>query len=400
MVRWLLALIVGFILSLPMPCRAATSYSAMTGHLADLTQRSKLIKLYDLGKASSGDRSVWLVSVSDPATDIRKTTRVLILCRQHGDEPVNTEAAIEFLDHVADGTAPGAQEALRHTTLFIVPMVNPDGADALQRLNARGIDLNRDWGKFRAVETLLVNDARRAIRPAFVLDMHSWDPQDPFTSNSIEAPQSRDAVSACARDLQRRATTEVSDGTGQNIAEVTYHAGVEESLCHRYMTDWAHTPSLLFETASGPDNGPGFDHRIALSRAMFLWLLRDTAAHPEAWSHMETASRCDLVRPTLTLGTAWKDPALTPIPAYDATLGAKGARSHLHAMPLSLLWGLAAYAVVAACVAKLRPTARELGYIHIQHVTSRADGTQVLRAVYVDNGTYKRPELTPVQRRG
>ncbi|MDR3710360.1 MAG: M14 family zinc carboxypeptidase [Capsulimonadaceae bacterium] len=389
MLRWAFVLSLGISMLLTLPAHAVTSYSTMVGRLANLADRSSLIKLYDLGKSSSGDRSVWLTSVSDPSVDPRKTVRILILCRQHGDEPASTEAALEFLDHVANGTAAGARDALRHASLYIVPMVNPDGADLGTRENAKKVDLNRDWGHFNAAETSLVNKACRSIRPAFVLDMHSWDQPDPFRSNCFEASRDAGAAASAERDLQRRAVDEISDGTGQAISATSYHSGIEDTLCHRYMTGWLEVPSLLFETAAGPSSGPGFDRRVGLARATILWLLRDTAAHPDAWKHLVKVSACDRIAPSLTFGAA-STVAKAPAPP---------AAPHRRGFPVHILWAIAAYVVVAICVARLRPVSREPGYIRIERVGEDEDGRPISRAVYVPSGEYKRHVLTRTGKR-
>jgi protein MpaA len=71
-----------------------------------------------------------------PVADPRRT--VVLLGQLHGDEPAGPRLARAA---VAAGTArlrPGVE-------VWVVPTMNPDGAAAAARTNARGVDLNRNF---------------------------------------------------------------------------------------------------------------------------------------------------------------------------------------------------------------------------------------------------------------
>lgn len=384
---FLLAALLFFALA---PAGAMTSYSTLAGRLADLATRSSLISLYDIGRASSGSRSLWLVKVADPRVDPRATVRILILCRQHGDEPAGTEAALGLLERIAAGTAPGAGDALKHATLFLIPEVNPDGADALTRLNGRGQDLNRDWGRFDAVETAEVYRAFNAIRPAFVLDVHSWDRSDPFRENCLEAGRSESRVDQASRAVQERAITDVGSGTGQGILQTTYGRGVDYSLCHRFMSESAGVPALLFETAPGDKEGADFTRRVDLARAMMLWTLRDTSAHPLLWRRMARLSSAGRAAPTFALDNAPSQPS-----ASSAVASAKSVAPFI---PRTVLWAFGAYALAAALVCIYRPKFQEPGIMRVERAMN-VEGRKIARSVYIPSGVVTRPVLTrPVKR--
>lgn len=331
------------------------SYSTMAGRLADLSAKSSLIKVYNVGKASSGDRSVWVASVRDPAVDPHKTTRILVLCRQHGDEPVSTEAALGFLERVAAGTAPGVTGALKHTSLYIMPMVNPDGADRLTRRNAQGIDLNRDWGRFSGVETRLAYGVFKSIRPQFVIDMHSWDREDPYRANCLEAPRNGGQLAQVVRSLDSRARADVGGGIGEPLSDIGYSVGAEQTLCHRYMNDVLHTPSLLFETTAGMDEGQEFTSRVDLARAMILWLVRDTAATPDAWKRLASVASPPTPYPTFALGASYADSPAASKVATAAVPAAPAARPiQPFRLPRTIWWALGMYAVLIVCLSVSR----------------------------------------------
>lgn len=81
-----------------------------------------------------------------------------------------------FASHVSE---------LKNYTLVIVPCANPDGtiagtnnkracSTAFGRCTAKHIDMNRDFGQFKAVETQKLRDFIVKTKPDFYLNMHGW----------------------------------------------------------------------------------------------------------------------------------------------------------------------------------------------------------------------------------
>ena len=93
--------------------------------------------------------------------------------RIHGNELHSTEAVLQILDHLASGD-PRAQLIREQLTVIVIPMYNPDGAEAniRQSTTPTRIDLNRDWENFAQPESVafwevVVRDRTRARpRPA------------------------------------------------------------------------------------------------------------------------------------------------------------------------------------------------------------------------------------------
>jgi murein tripeptide amidase MpaA len=110
----------------------------MTAMLKTEAAHCPLLRLTSLGQSAHGHKEIWLVRVADPNMPPVQTVRLLILCRQHGDEPASTEAVLKLLHGIAGGHDPIIQAGLAQVTLYVVPMVNPDGADALTRRNGVG----------------------------------------------------------------------------------------------------------------------------------------------------------------------------------------------------------------------------------------------------------------------
>jgi murein tripeptide amidase MpaA len=122
-----------------------TRYASMVRELKTLAaNHDTRVTLTSLGKSVRG-RDIWMARVHDgPASDPGK--KILYICRQHGHEPAPTEGALAFLQMLA--VAPPSSDlggCLKHATVYVVPMANPDGAESFRRHNANNVDLNRDW---------------------------------------------------------------------------------------------------------------------------------------------------------------------------------------------------------------------------------------------------------------
>ena len=93
--------------------------------------------------------------------------------RIHGNELHSTEAALQILDHLASGS-PAARLIRENLTVVVVPMYNPDGAEANIRQSTTPfrIDLNRDWENFAQPESVAFWRLWRDVRPELALDLH------------------------------------------------------------------------------------------------------------------------------------------------------------------------------------------------------------------------------------
>ncbi len=105
---------------------------------------------------------------------------IVVLTRQHPPETSGQEAYRGFIERlVSRSDANAVSFRGRHRTI-IAPMPNPDGVDnGHWRLNAGGLDLNRDWGKFTQPETKALSEwiiaqsgGRRVVS---MMDFHSTD---------------------------------------------------------------------------------------------------------------------------------------------------------------------------------------------------------------------------------
>jgi hypothetical protein len=92
----------------------------------------------------------------------------------HGDEPTATCALVDLLNYFgANQREPWVAAILAKYTLLIVPMLNPDGAERMQRRNAQGIDINRDARVLQTPEGKLLKEIRDRYRPFLGFNLHN-----------------------------------------------------------------------------------------------------------------------------------------------------------------------------------------------------------------------------------
>ncbi len=99
---------------------------------------------------------------------------ILLWTQMHGNESTGTRA---FLDLIKFLTDPGecsslAALILNECTVHCIPMLNPDGAEAYTRVNAQGIDLNRDVLDTRAPESKLLQQILKKVKPNYCFNLH------------------------------------------------------------------------------------------------------------------------------------------------------------------------------------------------------------------------------------
>jgi hypothetical protein len=100
--------------------------------------------------------------------------RVLLWSQMHGDEPTHTAVMLDLFNYLLQQPAlPLAANILAGCTLMFIPMLNPDGAEAVIRFNAQGIDVNRDWRRQATPEGRALMRAAKTLTPQFGFNLHN-----------------------------------------------------------------------------------------------------------------------------------------------------------------------------------------------------------------------------------
>ncbi len=105
-------------------------------------------------------------------------TKIFLWSQMHGDEPTATMALFDILNYIAlNRNSAEVKKILSETTLLIIPMLNPDGAERFQRRTSQGIDMNRDALRLQTPEAHILKETRNRFNPEIGFNLHDQDPR-------------------------------------------------------------------------------------------------------------------------------------------------------------------------------------------------------------------------------
>lgn len=185
-----------------------TTHEELGEFLRKQEARQDHMELEVFGETVKG-RDLYLVKyIKNP-----ENPTVLFLTQQHGNEPLNTEAALEFIKHMGTGKLRGVLDGVN---ILVVPRLNPDGAMGdvnfslddyiadgdynMTRYNANGVDLNRDHVDRNEPETKALHDNVLGVYDIdYLIDFHHQGTQSEregdLVSGSILYPTNEDVDS-------------------------------------------------------------------------------------------------------------------------------------------------------------------------------------------------------------
>lgn len=119
-----------------------------------------------------------IIGHSESGTPIHSVTfgtgklKILMWSQMHGNESTTTKAVFDLMNMFRDETCETTRSILNNCTVYIIPLLNPDGADAYTRVNANQIDLNRDALELTQKESLVLRSIIDSIKPDFAFNLH------------------------------------------------------------------------------------------------------------------------------------------------------------------------------------------------------------------------------------
>ena len=210
-------------------------------------------------------------------------TKVLLWSQMHGDEPTATSALLDLLNWLGQHRAePEAQRILSNLTLWIIPMLNPDGAERTQRRNAQELDINRDALRLSSPEGHFLKDLRDRVQPLIGYNLHNQNPdllagkggpQVAIALLSVPGDEALSETPGTRRTKQLALTVQrlVGDLAPGRVSR--YDMDYTARAFGDSMTRWG-TSTLLIET--GGWAGPG--EAVRLVRLNFVALLGSLSA--------------------------------------------------------------------------------------------------------------------------
>lgn len=129
-----------------------------------LEKLPKNFKVETIGR-SVQDREIKMVTLGGGET------KILMWSQMHGNESTTTKAVLDLLNFLQTDDQK-AMLILKNCTIKIIPILNPDGAAAYTRINANGVDLNRDAQERTQPESVVIRNVYESFKPDFCFNLH------------------------------------------------------------------------------------------------------------------------------------------------------------------------------------------------------------------------------------
>jgi hypothetical protein len=99
---------------------------------------------------------------------------VLAWSQMHGNESTTTKSIFDLLKFITQKNAfkDEIRDFLNNFTLYVIPILNPDGASLYTRNNANDIDLNREAQDLSQNESRVLMNAFNTLKPDLCLNLH------------------------------------------------------------------------------------------------------------------------------------------------------------------------------------------------------------------------------------
>ncbi len=187
--------------------------------------------------------------------------KILMWSQMHGNESTTTKAVLDYI-HFLQKRTEDAIFVLEHCTLVIIPVLNPDGADAYTRVNANEIDLNRDAQKLSQPESQVLHKVFKDLKPDYCFNLH--DQRTLFNVGDTSKTATLSFLAPAAN--QERSITEsraVSMKLISDMNDVLQHyipgmvGRYDDSFninCVGDTFQQANTPTILFESGHFPND--------------------------------------------------------------------------------------------------------------------------------------------------
>lgn len=252
----------------PANCR----HREIVAEMRELVSRgNELFSMNEIGKSVEG-RSIYQMSFG------RGQKKILLWSQMHGDESTATLGLMDVFNMLVEdqGKESWISEMLEQTTVFVIPMLNPDGAERIQRHTSVQIDMNRDARELITPEARILREAQRRLKPSFGFNLHdqvlsSVGVTPKVAALSLLAPaldekRSTPPVRLRAMRIAALITRALSQFIGGHIA--TYDDAFEPRAFGDGMQSWG-TSTVLIESG----HWPGDPDKLFIRKLNYIALL-------------------------------------------------------------------------------------------------------------------------------
>lgn len=156
--------------------------------------------------------------------------KLLLWTQMHGDESTATKSVFDLFNIVNNNMFTKVNNLLlQKCTVYVIPMLNPDGAERYTRENAHGFDLNRDAKNLKFAEAQILIAQVKEIQPDFAFNLHDQtcyyniDAQPKVATMSFLAPAYD--VDKSINHSRSRAMSVISGMVNELVHHIPGHIG-------------------------------------------------------------------------------------------------------------------------------------------------------------------------------
>ncbi len=189
--------------------------------------------------------------------------KILVWSQMHGNEGTTTKAVFDLLNafYKKDKNEILA-DILDKSTIYIIPVLNPDGAEAYTRVNANNVDLNRDMQKLTQPESKILMQQFRKIQPHYCLNLHdqrtifsAGDKPEPATLSFLTPSKDEERTIDSARKRSMHLIAGIVEDLAKDLpGRIGRYDDAFNINCAGDTFQSLSTPTLLFEAGHYPDD--------------------------------------------------------------------------------------------------------------------------------------------------
>ena len=227
------------------------------------------------------EKSVLGVSVNHKAIHILRLgngpKRLLIWSQMHGNETTTTKA---LFDLMSEPYISCIKDKCHELSIYIIPQLNPDGADTYTRENASKTDLNRDAINRIEPESQLLRHAYDTIKPHFCFNLHgqrtiyaAGKGGHPATLSFLApAADANRTITPTRKDAMQLIAAIVQKLSPHLKGRIGRYNDTFNPNCVGDMFTSLGTPTLLFEAGHFPHDYQRIQSRVYVCKSLFYAL--------------------------------------------------------------------------------------------------------------------------------
>tara|TARA_R110002049_G_C9177204_1_gene562907 strand:+ start:14809 stop:15954 length:1146 start_codon:yes stop_codon:yes gene_type:complete len=187
--------------------------------------------------------------------------RILMWSQMHGNESTTTKAIFDLFNTFTSENSE-INKILEICTIYVIPILNPDGAKAYTRINANEVDLNRDAQLRSQPESKVLRAVFEAFSPHFCYNLHGQ--RTIFSAGKTNKPATVSFLSpaqdaACTVTTNRKISMEIIGVMNAALQElIPNQVGVYDDAfnlnCVGDTFQSENVPTILFEAGHFPDD--------------------------------------------------------------------------------------------------------------------------------------------------